>query len=119
MFGIKNCDTIKKARQWLDTRSIPYAFHDYKSAGIDRARVERWCRLHGWETICNRTGQTFRKLPPSQKDGLDERKAIDLMVAQPSMIKRPILEVGERTLVGFDPGTYAALEDRGSGFSRG
>ena len=110
MFGIKNCDTIKKARQWLDARSIPYAFHDYKTAGIDRARVERWCRTHGWETICNRAGQTFRKLPASRKEALNEQRAIDLMVEQPSMIKRPILEAGERTIVGFDVKTYAGLE---------
>jgi arsenate reductase len=110
MFGIKNCDTIKQARRWLDARSIPYAFHDYKSVGIDRARLERWCRTHGWESICNRSGQTFRKLPPSRKEGLNEQRAIELMVDQPSMIKRPIVEAGDRTIVGFDIDAYSTLE---------
>lgn len=108
MFGIKNCDTVKKARAWLESREIPYEFHDYKSAGVERAHLERWCREQGWESICNRAGQTFRKLPDDQKAGLNEKKAIALMLAQPSMIKRPIIATGKRTLVGFDPDAYGA-----------
>src|SRR5262245_6491801 len=108
IYGIKNCDTMKKARAWLDARGVGYEFHDYKTAGIDRIRVERWCRELGWETLLNRAGTTFRKLPDADKEGLDARKAIDLMLGQPSMIKRPVLEVGGRLLVGFKPEAYQA-----------
>jgi arsenate reductase (glutaredoxin) len=106
LYGIKSCDTMKKARTWLDTHGVQYAFHDYKTAGIDAAVLSRWCREVGWEVLLNRNGTTFRKLPESQKTGLNERRAIDLMVAQPSMIKRPVLELGERVLVGFQPAVY-------------
>jgi arsenate reductase (glutaredoxin) len=107
MYGIKNCDTIKKARAWLDARGVTYSFHDYKSAGVDRARLETWCREHGWHTVLNRAGTTFKKLADADKENLTERKAIALMLEQPSMIKRPVLEIGERSLVGFSPERYA------------
>jgi Spx/MgsR family transcriptional regulator len=109
LYGIKNCDTMKKARAWLDGRGVPYVFHDYKLAGIDAARLERWCNAVGWETLLNRAGTTFRKLPDADKARLDERKALRLMAAQPSMIKRPVLEIGGRVVVGFKPETYATL----------
>jgi len=108
MYGIRACDTIKKARDWLDAHGIAYAFHDYKTSGIDRASLAAWCAEHGWETILNRAGTTFRKLPEAQREGLDEAKAIELMLAQPSMIKRPVLDLGDRRIVGFKPDRYAA-----------
>jgi arsenate reductase len=108
MYGIRNCDTVKKARAWLDAHGIEHVFHDYKSAGIERARLECWCRALGWETVINRAGSTFRKLPEVDKAGLDERRAIELMLAQPSMIRRPILEAGAAPLAGFDAARYAA-----------
>jgi arsenate reductase len=107
IYGIKNCDTMKKARAWLDKRGVEYTFHDYKTAGIDGDRLERWSRKVGWETLLNRAGTTFRKLPEKDKDGLTEKKALALMLAQPSMIKRPVLELGGgKLLVGFKPDTY-------------
>jgi arsenate reductase len=108
LYGIKACDTMKKARTWLDEQGISYVFHDYKTSGIDRNHLEIWCNEHGWETILNRAGSTFRKLEDAQKTGLDQAKAIDLMLKQPSMIKRPVLDLGERRLVGFKPEQYAA-----------
>lgn len=107
MFGIKNCDTIKKARAWLESHDVAYAFHDYKASGIDRQRIEDWSRRVGWETLLNRAGTTFRKLPDAEKSDLDERRAIALMMAQPSMIKRPVLDLGSRIVVGFKPEIYA------------
>ena len=108
VYGIKNCDTIKKARAWLDTRGIPYAFHDYKVAGIEEPRLRAWAAELGWEKLLNRAGTTFRKLPDTEKEGLDEDRAIALMLAQPSMIKRPVLDLGDRRLVGFDADAWAA-----------
>jgi arsenate reductase (glutaredoxin) len=107
IYGIKNCDTMKKARAWLDQHGVAYAFHDYKAAGIDRDRLEAWSRDVGWEVLLNRAGTTFRALPDKDKDGLTEKKAIALMMAQPSMIKRPVLDVGGRLMVGFKPEQYA------------
>lgn len=107
IYGIKNCDTMKKARSWLDERNIAYSFHDYKAAGIERKRLEDWAKQVGWETLLNRAGTTFRKLADAEKTNLTEKKAIALMVAQPSMIKRPVLEEGSRLLVGFKPDIYA------------
>ena len=101
IYGIKNCDTMKKARAWLDKRGVAYAFHDYKASGIERAKLEGWTTKVGWETLLNRAGTTFRKLPEKDRDGLTEKKAIALMLAQPSMIKRPVLDLGDRRLVGF------------------
>ena len=107
IYGIKNCDTMKKARAWLDKQGVEYAFHNYKSAGIERERLERWAKKIGWETLINRAGLTFKKLPDKDKEGLREKKAIALMLRQPSMIKRPVLELGGgKLLVGFNPDTY-------------
>ncbi len=108
LYGIKACDTMKKARTWLDEHGQNYEFHDYKSAGIDRAHLEAWCNEHGWQTVLNRAGTTFRKLDDVAKADLDQARAIELMLAQPSMIKRPVLDLGDRTLIGFKPDLYAA-----------
>lgn len=107
MYGIKNCDTIKKARTWLDEHGVAYAFHDYKAEGIDAARLSRWSGLVGWEVLLNRAGTTFRKLPDADREGIDAAKAAGLMLAQPSMIKRPVLEYPGGILVGFKPENYA------------
>ena len=107
LYGIPNCDTVKKARVWLEQHGVDYAFHDYKKAGIDRARLEGWVAEHGWETVLNRAGTTFRALPDADKTGLDAARAVDLMLAQPSMIKRPVLDLGDRRIVGFKPDVYA------------
>jgi len=107
IYGIRNCDTMKKARAWLDKAGQAYAFHDYRAAGIDRARLESWAGKVGWQTLLNRSGTTFRKLPDADKGGLTGEKAIALMLAQPSMIKRPVLELpGGKLLVGFKPAEY-------------
>ncbi len=106
IYGIRNCDTMKKARAWLDDNDIAYSFHDYKAAGIDRGKLEGWCRKAGWEALLNRAGTTFRKLPNADKSGLDGKKALALMLAQPSMIKRPVLEHGGKLLVGFKADDY-------------
>jgi arsenate reductase len=108
MFGIKNCDTVAKARAWLAEHAIAYDFHDYKALGVDAAHLQAWCHQFGWEKVLNRSGTTFRKLPDVQKADLNEAKAIALMIAQPSMIKRPVFEMGELRLIGFDPQAYAA-----------
>ena len=108
LYGIPNCDTIKKARAWLDGRGIGYAFHDYKKAGIDAATLRRWAGEVGWEPLLNRAGTTFRKLPEAEREGIDAERAIALMVAQPSMIKRPVLEGAGPLLVGFKADAYAA-----------
>ncbi|HEV2899468.1 MAG TPA: ArsC family reductase [Pseudaminobacter sp.] len=107
LYGIKNCDTMKKARAWLDARGVAYAFHDYKVEGVERGRLEEWVRAVGWETLLNRAGTTFRKLSDADKTELGERKAVELMLANPSMIKRPVLETGGGLVVGFKPETYA------------
>jgi arsenate reductase (glutaredoxin) len=107
IYGIKNCDTMKKARAWLDGHGVGYAFHDYLTAGITGERLARWCEEVGWEALLNRAGTTFRKLPETDKLGLDQTKAVALMLAQPSMIKRPVLERdGCRLVVGFKPDAY-------------
>jgi arsenate reductase len=108
IYGIKNCDTMKKARAFLDKHGADYGFHDYKTAGIDRATLEQWSKKVGWEILLNRAGTTFRKLPDKDKEGITEKKAIALMLAQPSMIKRPVLDTGGKLLVGFDPKAYKA-----------
>jgi Spx/MgsR family transcriptional regulator len=109
LYGIKNCDTMKKARAWLDAHAVPYEFHDYKARGIDLPRLERWCREAGWETVLNRAGTTFRKLPDADKADLEQRSALRLMLAQPSLIKRPVLEIDGRVVVGFTPERYESL----------
>ncbi|MFA7261741.1 MAG: ArsC family reductase [Caulobacter sp.] len=109
LHGIKACDTMKKARDWLDGHGVAYAFHDYKAVGIDAATLEVWAGKVGWEALLNRAGTTFRKLPDADKVGLDQARAIALMVAQPSMIKRPVLDVDGALTVGFKPEVYARL----------
>jgi arsenate reductase len=109
IYGIKNCDTMKKARAWLDKHGVDYAFHDYKTAGIERAQLEKWSKKVGWETLLNRAGTTFKKLSDKEKDGITQAKALTLMLRQPSMIKRPVLEAGRgKLLVGFKQEQYAA-----------
>jgi arsenate reductase len=109
IYGIKNCDTMKKARAWLDQHGVSYGFHDYKVGGIERDKLEGWAKEAGWETLLNKAGTTFRKLPDKDKEGLTEARAIKLMLAQPSIIKRPVLELsGGKLLVGFKPQHYAA-----------
>ena len=107
IYGIKNCDTMKKARAWLDGKGVTYDFHDYKTAGIAKDRLKAWSDEVGWEILLNRAGTTFKKLPDGDKEGLTERKALALMLAQPSMIKRPVLDLGGKLLVGFKPEVYA------------
>jgi arsenate reductase len=108
LYGIPNCDTVKKARVWLDGQGVAFVFHDYKKLGVDRGLLEAWVVEHGWEVVLNRSGTTFRALADPDKAGIDAAKAVDLMLAQPSMIKRPILDLGGRTIVGFKPEIYEA-----------
>jgi arsenate reductase len=113
IYGIPNCETMKKARSWLAEHGIEAHFHDYKKEGISRAKLEAWSREVGWETLLNRAGTTFRKLDDAAKQGLDQKKAIALMLAQPSLIKRPVLELGGKApLVGFKPEVYATAFKR-------
>jgi arsenate reductase len=118
IYGIKNCDTMKKARAWLDARGVAYAFHDYAKSGVTKARLQQWAREVGWERLCNRAGTTFKQLPDADKADLTEAKAFDLMVEKPSMIKRPVLAIAdggrERILVGFSPDVYAEALAGGS-----
>ncbi|MCP3469431.1 ArsC family reductase [Bradyrhizobium sp. CCGUVB1N3] len=107
IYGIKNCDTMKKARAWLESNGVAYDFHDYKAAGVEKEKLKAWSDKVGWETLLNRAGTTFKKLPEADKEGLNEKKALTLMLAQPSMIKRPVLETGGKLLVGFKPDIYA------------
>ena len=110
IYGIKNCGTMKKARAWLEQHGVDYVFHDYKTEGIQRERLEQWYKKVGWETLLNRAGTTFRKLPESEKARVDARKAMELMLEQPSMIKRPVLELGGgKLLVGFTPENYSTM----------
>ena len=106
IYGIKNCGTMKKARAWLEAEGVAYQFHDYKSAGIEDDRLKRWSKEVGWEILLNRAGMTFRKLPDADKQALNQSKAIALMVAQPSMIKRPVLDIDGKLVVGFKPEIY-------------
>ena len=107
IYGIKNCDTMKKARAWMEARGLEYQFHDYKASGIDREKLLDWSRKLGWSRLLNQSGTTFRKLPPADKEGLDENKAISLMLAQPSMIRRPVLESDGNVIAGFKPEEYS------------
>lgn len=109
IYGIKNCDTMKKAFAWLDGHGVRYDFHDYKASGIDAAQLKAWSKQVGWEVLLNTRGTTWRKLPPAQQADVDEAKAIRLMVENPSLVKRPVLEDGRNVLVGFAPERYAAL----------
>jgi arsenate reductase (glutaredoxin) len=108
VYGIPNCDTVKKARIYLDGRGVAYTFHDYKKAGVETADLTRWAAQVGWERLLNKAGTTFKKLPDGDKVGIDEAKAIALMLANPSMIKRPVVEGGKTLLVGFKPEIYDA-----------
>lgn len=112
VYGIPNCDTMKKARAWFAERDVEYVFHDYKKQGIARERVAAWCAALGWETVMNRAGTTFRKLPAEEREALTESRAIELMIAQPSLIKRPLLEAGGRVYAGFKPERYAEVFGR-------
>ena len=107
LYGIPNCDTVKKARKWLDAQGIDYAFHDYKKEGADRAKLERWSESAGWEPLLNRRGTTFRKLPEEDRADIDHDKAIELMVENPSMIKRPVVEYPGGLLIGFSQSEWA------------
>jgi arsenate reductase (glutaredoxin) len=109
IYGIKNCDTMKKAFVWLDGHRIAYDFHDYKRVGVTKALLTKWCRAAGWETVLNRAGPTFRKLPDADKRDLTQDKAIALMMGNPSMIKRPVVEKGATIEIGFKPERYAAV----------
>jgi arsenate reductase len=108
IYGIKACDTMKKARAWLEARGVAYVFHDYKAAGIEPARLAEWSARLGWDRLLNRSGTTFRGLPEAARRDLDEARAVALMLAQPSMIKRPVLDIGGKLVVGFKPELYAA-----------
>ena len=108
VYGIKACDTMKKARTWLEDHGVAYTFHDYKAVGAPRDRLEAWVEQAGWEKVLNRSGTTFRKLPPANQANLDAAKAVELMLAQPSMIKRPVVEAPGKLLVGFKPGEFEA-----------
>lgn len=112
IYGIANCDTVKKARSWLAVHAVDAVFHDYKLQGIGPERLSAWCRRLGWQALVNRGGTTWRKLPETDRSDLDEAKAIALMAAQPSLIKRPVLEVGGHVEVGFSPLRYAAIFHR-------
>ena len=107
LYGIKNCETVKKARAWLEAKDIDYTFHDYKTAGVDRGLLEAWTKEAGWESILNRSGMTFRKLDAKETADLDAKKAVSLMLAHPSAIKRPIVTGRKKLLVGFKPELYA------------
>ncbi|MBW9063396.1 ArsC family reductase [Rhizobium herbae] len=113
IYGIKNCDTMKKARTWLDGQGIAYDFHDYKAAGIAQETLRLWCAALGWEAVLNRAGTTFRALPDADKAGLDEGRAIALMLAQPSMIKRPLLDRDGAFTAGFKPEVYERIFSAG------
>ncbi|CAN5409534.1 ArsC family reductase [soil metagenome] len=108
LYGIPNCDTVKKARVWLDRQGVAFVFHDYKKMGVNRELLEAWVGEHGWEVVLNRSGTTFRALSDADRAGIDADKAVGLMLAQPSMIKRPILDLGIRRIVGFKPEIYEA-----------
>jgi arsenate reductase (glutaredoxin) len=110
LYGIPNCDTMKKARTWLELHGVEYRFHDYRRDGADPGKLASWAKAVGWETLLNRAGTTFRKLPDRAKRNLDESKALKLLQQQPSMIKRPVLERDGRLIVGFTPEKYSALK---------
>jgi len=111
LYGINNCDTIKKARRWLDDNGVEYTFHDYKKSGIDRTTLAQWCHELGYQVLLNTRGTTWRKLDETDKTGMNEKKAIDLMLANNSLIKRPVLVAAKKKkkLVGFDKDAYKSL----------
>lgn len=109
LYGIPNCSTVKKARAWLEKNKIPYEFHDYKKQGVDAAKLEKWVQKHGWEEILNKKGMTWRNLPENQKTNITLAKAIKIMIANPSIIKRPIVEKGQKRVIGFDETEYKKI----------
>ncbi len=115
LYGIRSCDTVRKARGWLDARGIAHRYHDFRIDGLDAVRLRRWSDAVGWETLLNRAGTTFRALPDADKAGLDEPRALALMLAQPAMIKRPVFEIGDtfetgnRVIIGFKPSQQAEV----------
>lgn len=110
MYGIKNCETVKKARKWLEENQIEYDFYDYKSQGVEEKKLKSWAKELGWETLLNTKGMTWRKLPDEAKQNLTEAKAIQLMMEHPSVIKRPIVDTGKIRIVGFAAGEYEKLK---------
>ncbi|WP_260259551.1 ArsC family reductase [Vibrio intestinalis] len=109
MYGIPNCDTIKKAKKWLEAEGVEFEFHDYRKQGVDNAMVSEFCQALGWELVLNKRGTTYRQLSQEQKDGLNQETAIELLVEQPAMIKRPILLVDGQYHIGFKADQYAAI----------
>lgn len=109
IYGIKNCDTMKKARSWLDGHGVAYGFHDYRVDGLAPERLASWQAQLGWEELVNRSSATWRQLPDDQKAGIDGERAAALMLANPTLIKRPVLEVDGRLSVGFKPESYGML----------
>ncbi len=111
LYGIPNCDTMKKARKWLEARGIEYQFHDYRKQGIDASQLRAWISELGWEALLNRRGLTWRKLPAEARDAIDEDSAIQVMRENPAIIKRPVLDLGDRRIVGFKEDCYQELFD--------
>lgn len=109
LYGIPNCDTIRKARKWLDQHNIEYIFHDFRKDGIEAGQIENWSKQVGWGTLLNRRGTTWRQLPDADRENMDARKAIRLMTEHPAMIKRPVLVMNRKCTVGFQESTYQAL----------
>ncbi len=109
LYGIRNCDTMKKARQWLDAHGVDYHFHDYRKDGLDEQQLRAWVDELGWGTLLNKRGLTWRKLPPEVREAIDEESAIQIMRENPAIIKRPLLDLGDRRVVGFDEARYAEL----------
>lgn len=109
LYGIKNCDTMKKAMRWLDEHGVEYRFHDYRKDGIDAKQLKSWEQELGWETLLNRRGQLWRKLPQTNRDRIDRASALQVMLDNPGIIKRPLLDTGSLRVIGFDPEHYASL----------
>lgn len=109
VFGIPNCDSVRRARQWLNAAGLGHEFHDFRKAGLSAAHLERWCAALGWETLLNRRGTTWRQLPPARREGVDADRARELMLADPTLVKRPVLEIGDRVEIGFDADRYQTL----------
>jgi arsenate reductase len=109
VFGIRNCDTMKKAFGWLDSHGVAYEFHDYKKAGVPPGKLKAWAKRVGWEKLANTRGPTWRKIPDARKSALDEARALALLEANSSAIRRPVVESGDRLLVGFDPAEFEKL----------
>jgi Spx/MgsR family transcriptional regulator len=115
LYGLKNCDTCRKARKWLDGGGIPYQFHDVREGGVNRAMLQRWADAVGWQTLLNRRSTTWRSLPDAAKHEIDEQQAIELMLGQPTLIKRPVAESGAQVLVGFSAARHESLRQPNDG----